>query len=110
MLGVMNLRGNIVAVIDGRERFGKASAAIDEDARVLVLALDACACGMVVDCVTDVVDLKPEDLQPLTTLDAHAPDSPVAGVAYRNDGFLVLVDQDALLPEEIIGGTGDSDG
>lgn len=96
MLGVMNLRGNIVAVIDGRHRFGMAPAAVGERGRVIVLRLDECICGVEVDCVTDVVNLSEIDMQPLAAVEMQLPASPIAGVAYRGNGFLVLVDTDAL--------------
>lgn len=97
MLGVMNLRGSIVPVIDGRSRFALPAIEPDDRRRVLVLHLDAQPCGMLVDRVADVVDLADDDIQPMSAVDAREPNSPVSGVAYRGDGFVVLIDTGSLL-------------
>ncbi len=99
VVGIMNLRGDIVPVIDGRARFGKPPAALDERARVLVLPGAAGICGMQVDCVADVIDVAAQDTQPLAA-DSRGYVSPVSGVALRGAGFVALVDPAALLERE----------
>jgi purine-binding chemotaxis protein CheW len=107
VLGVMNLRGDIVPVIDGRIKFGKPRATVGERARMLVLPTPDGMCAMQVDCVEDVIDIAAEEAQPLTA-QPHRKNSPVDGVAWRGDGFVALVDPAALLERGQT--TGETDG
>lgn len=100
ILGVMNLRGNIVAVVDGRARFDMPSAQVSEQQRILVVRAQEYAMGMLVDRVIDVVELRTSDIEPMSTVNTQQPDSPIFGVAYQQEGFLVLVDTTALLGGE----------
>ena len=72
VLGVLNLRGAIVPIIDLRLRFAMPSAAFTAVTVVIVLSLRTGngqrECGIVVDAVRDVVDIVPDSIRPAPTM------------------------------------------
>ena len=77
VLGVINLRGCIVTVINARRVLGLPGTARGPAARVLVLDEDGEAIGVVVDAVEDIVDVDVEALDPVPQ---HRPDVKVSQV------------------------------
>jgi purine-binding chemotaxis protein CheW len=99
VLGIVNLRGQIVAVLDGRRRFGLADAADGEFAqseRIVVLEDEAGAVGMRIDAIGDMLQLDPADIGAPPPGRAMRRDDPVSGVVTGSDGFVALVDVQRL--------------
>ena len=64
MKGVVNLRGTIVPIIDMRLKFSLSNASYDDFTVVIVLNIGKRVVGMVVDAVSDVISLSPENIRP----------------------------------------------
>jgi purine-binding chemotaxis protein CheW len=99
VLGVVNLRGQIVAVLDGRRRFGLDDAAEGEFAdsgRIIVLENDGGVVGMRIDAIGDMLQLDVADVALPPPGRAVRRDDPVSGVVTRDDGFVALVDVQRL--------------
>jgi purine-binding chemotaxis protein CheW len=96
--GVINLRGNIVPIIDMRIRFDLAQAAYDDFTVVIIVNVGTRVVGMVVDGVSDVVSLAPEQIQPGPTL-AAIDQSCIIGLGTLDDRMLILLDVQALLAD-----------
>src|SRR5512134_233638 len=62
--GVINLRGIIVPIVDMRIKFNLGSVSYDETTVVIILNIANRVVGMVVDGVSDVITLKPEEIKP----------------------------------------------
>ena len=62
--GVINLRGTIVPIVDLRLKFGLEKANYDEFTVVIILSVARRVVGIVVDAVSDVVTLAPEQIRP----------------------------------------------
>ncbi len=95
VLGIVNLRGQIVPVLDGRRRFGLdlATEADDDDARrVIVFDEGGTVVGMRIDVIGEMLTFDPDDVAPPPPGRAERPDDPVSGVVTRDDGFIALVD------------------
>lgn len=94
MMGVVNLRGVIVPLIDLRIRLGRPAPSYGETTVVIILAVDGGTTGIVVDGVADVIDLAPEQIKPAPRqgVDGH-----VLGVAAVDERLLMLLDIGALL-------------
>lgn len=93
VLGIINLRGKIVSVVDLGERLGLARAEIGRASRVLVLDLDGFAVGFLVDAATDVVKLSPETVEPMPrALDRSDRDDCLQGVVELEGRVVVLLD------------------
>ncbi|SFW36828.1 chemotaxis protein CheW [Luteibacter sp. UNCMF366Tsu5.1] len=95
VLGIVNLRGQIVPVLDGRRRFGLdlATEADDDDARrVIVFDEGGTVVGMRIDVIGEMLTFDPDDVAPPPPGRAERRDDPVSGVVTRDDGFIALVD------------------
>jgi len=98
--GVVNLRGVIVPIVDLRMRLDCERAEYNPFTVVIVLAVLQRVVGVVVDSVSDVLDLQAEAIKPPPELSAAGSDfvTAIASVAER---MLMLVDMDQLLGEAL---------
>ena len=97
VMGVVNLRGQIVSVLDGRRRFGLV--AIDtghDDERIMVIEHGEETIGMRIDAVGDMLVADPADIAAPPPGRASRRGDPVSGIIPRADGFVALVDVDRL--------------
>ena len=62
--GIINLRGNIVTVIDLRRKLGLESAQLHASTRNVIVKLDREMVGLLVDAVDDIVEVDPADIRP----------------------------------------------
>ena len=95
--GVANLRGSILTVINGRSKFGLEKADYGDATRVLVLEEGSRVLGCVVDRVTGVVVVKPEEVEKIADADARS--DFIRAVAKLDGGgrLVMLVDTGSLL-------------
>lgn len=94
--GVINLRGNIVPIVDMRIRFGLPRAEYDSFTVTIILNVGHKVVGIVVDGVSDVVRLTPDQIQPgpaMAAIDASC----ITGLGTQDDRMLILLDIDALM-------------
>ncbi|MGB9825188.1 MAG: chemotaxis protein CheW, partial [Desulfofundulus sp.] len=66
-LGLSNLRGEILPVVDGRIRVGTPSGDISESARVVVISREGGKVGFLVDRVSEVVDLEGAEIEEINS-------------------------------------------
>jgi purine-binding chemotaxis protein CheW len=95
--GVVNLRGAIVPVIDLRVKFGMAEPRYDSFTVVVILRLAGRVVGIVVDGVSDVVQLAASDVKAAPELGAMVDSSFLAGLATRNERMILLLDIEKFL-------------
>lgn len=95
--GVVNLRGTIVPVIDLRVKFALPEARYDEFTVVVILRVAARVIGLVVDGVSDVLDLKASDVKPTPQFGSLIDSAFLAGVATREERMVLLLDIEKLL-------------
>ncbi|HET9865465.1 MAG TPA: chemotaxis protein CheW [Steroidobacteraceae bacterium] len=100
LLGVMNLRGVIVPVIDLRLRFGLPPRAMDSSTVVIVVRVRAGAAektaGIVVDAVSEVYSVAPEDIRQAPDLGA-SDSACVRGLTTVDEKMVMLLDIDRLV-------------
>ena len=63
--GIINLRGQVLAVVDIQMRMGKAEAACGSDTCIIVLDIDSVSLGIIVDSVRQVIDIDLQDVRPI---------------------------------------------
>ena len=101
LLGVMNLRGVIVPVIDLRARFGLASRAAGSTPVVIVVRVNTEAgektAGIVVDAVSEVYSVVPDDIKPTPDLGASRSLACVRGLTNVDNKMVMLLDIDELI-------------
>ncbi|MCA3642760.1 MAG: chemotaxis protein CheW [Methylobacterium sp.] len=95
--GVVNLRGTIVPIIDMRLKFNCAKAEYNSFTVVIILNLRSRGVGIVVDSVSDVMELAPEVIQPAPDIDASIDSSAVTGLGSIGDRMLILLDIEKLM-------------
>lgn len=100
VLGIINLRGNVVTVIDTRQRFGLCSAEMDDSTRIVIIEADEQVVGILVDSVAEVVDLETSDIESAPNVGTEESAKFIQGVASHDDELLILVDLNKLLTDE----------
>lgn len=98
VLGVINLRGSIVPVVDARHRLGLAPASPDAPSRVLIMESGWQAVGLRVDSVADVTTVTNEECEAPPPMGHGEESRCLRGIVRRDDEFMILVDVDDLLP------------
>ena len=105
VLGVLNLRGAIVPIIDLRLRFALPSAEFTAVTVIIVLSLRTeqgqRECGVVVDSVRDVVDLDIEDIRQAPSVQAGGSSDFIEGITTSDEQMLILLDADELVAREL---------
>ena len=100
VLGIINLRGNVVTVVDTRRRFGLPDAEADDETRIVIIEADNNVVGILVDSVAEVVDLKISEIETAPNVGNDESSKYIQGVSSRDDELLILVDVNKLLSDE----------
>jgi purine-binding chemotaxis protein CheW len=95
--GVANLRGIIVPVIDMRVKFNMAEARFDTFTVIIVLKIGRQVIGLVVDGVSDVVQLGEQEVKPAPQLGAVVDSTFIAGLATKDERMILLLDIEKFL-------------
>ena len=95
--GVVNLRGTIVPVIDLRVKFGLAEPRYDSFTVVVILRIGARVVGIVVDGVSDVVQLAAHEIRDAPDMGTVVDSSFLAGLATQDGRMILLLDIERLL-------------
>lgn len=100
VLGIINLRGNVVTVMDTRGGFGLSPGEIDDSTRVVIIESEKQVIGMLVDSVAEVVDLRASEIDSAPNVGNEENSRYIQGVATRDKELLIVVDLNRLLSEE----------
>ncbi|TGG95953.1 chemotaxis protein CheW [Natronospirillum operosum] len=100
VLGIINLRGNVVTVIDTRDRFGLPSEEVTDNTRIVIIESDGQVIGIMVDAVAEVVYLKQSEIETAPNVGNDDTSRFIQGVCHKNDQLLILVDLDKLLSDD----------
>ena len=95
--GVVNLRGIIVPIVDMRIKFGLGTPSYDQFTVVIILNIGERVVGMVVDRVSDVTTLLPEQIKPAPDMGHALNTDYVIGLGTLEQRMLILVDIDQLM-------------
>ncbi|MFM0380175.1 chemotaxis protein CheW [Paraburkholderia strydomiana] len=98
--GVINLRGQIIPIIDLRVRFGLENVTFTEQTVVVVLNVDRTIVGAVVDSVSDVVEICADDIKETPTLSTNLNSDHITGIATLEDRMLIMLDAASFLVGE----------
>jgi purine-binding chemotaxis protein CheW len=100
--GVINLRGVIVPIVDLRVKFGCA-AEIDAITAVIILGVKGRVVGVVVDSVSDVLELPNDAIKQAPAMGSVVDTSYLIGIANVADRMLILVDIESLMTSNELG-------
>lgn len=99
VIGIINLRGNVVTVLDGRHRFGLPPKDPDEASRIIVVDAFDKVVGLLVDSVSEVAYVPAAEVESLPAVGTDDNAKFVSGVYNREGGLLILVDLAKLLDD-----------
>ncbi|MDF1763763.1 MAG: chemotaxis protein CheW [Oleibacter sp.] len=100
VLGIINLRGNVVTVIDTRLRFGLSSAETTEQTRIVIIESENQVVGILVDAVAEVVYLRQSETELTPNVGNEESAKFIQGVCHKNDELLILVDLEKMMSDE----------
>ena len=100
VLGIINLRGNVVTVIDTRHRFGLVGAEVSDQTRIVIIEADSHVVGILVDAVAEVVYLRQSEIETAPNVGNDESAKFIQGVCNKNDELLILVELDKLLTDQ----------
>jgi len=95
--GVINLRGIIVPIVDMRIKFKLGSVTYDQTTVVIILNISNRVVGMVVDGVSDVTALKPEEIKPAPEFGSGLDVQYLQGLGTVDDRMIILLDIEKLM-------------
>ncbi|MEE9935631.1 MAG: chemotaxis protein CheW [Deltaproteobacteria bacterium] len=109
MKGVINLRGKVIPVVDLRLRFGMEQAETTERTCIIVVEIVAeiqkIAMGIVVDSVSEVLNIKAADIEDTPSFGAKIDTGYMLGMAKSGQGVKILLDIDKVLMNTEFGGS-----
>ena len=100
VLGIINLRGNVVTVIDTRSRFALANAETTDQTRIVIIEAENQVVGILVDAVAEVVYLRQSEIETTPNVGNEESAKFIQGVCHKNDELLILVDLEKLMSDE----------
>ena len=100
VLGIINLRGNVVTVIDTRARFGLMGAEVTDNSRIVIIEAEKQVIGILVDSVAEVVYLRSSEIDSAPNIGTEESAKFIQGVSNRDGELLILVDLNKLLNDD----------
>lgn len=100
VLGIINLRGNVVTVIDTRHRFGLEPGEVNDNTRIVIIEADKHVVGILVDSVAEVVYLRQSEIETAPNVGNDDSAKFIQGVCHKNDELLILIELNKLLSDE----------
>ncbi|MEJ2044416.1 MAG: chemotaxis protein CheW [Reinekea sp.] len=97
VIGIINLRGNVVTVVDTRERFGLPSTDVTDNTRIVILETELQVVGILVDAVAEVVYLRQSEIEIAPNVGNENNSRYIQGVSHKNDELLILIEIKNLL-------------
>jgi purine-binding chemotaxis protein CheW len=106
MCGVINLRGNVVPVVDLRLMLGMSKSQPTIDTCIVVTEVmsegETMVLGTLVDAVQEVFELEPEQIEPVPRLGMKLRTEFIQGMGKHNEHFLIILDIDKIFsPDEL---------
>jgi len=95
--GVINLRGIIVPIVDLRLKFSLGAASYDALTVVIILSIAKRVVGIVVDAVSDVITLAPQQMRPAPEFGGALDTRFITGLGTVGERMLILADIERLM-------------
>lgn len=106
MKGVINLRGNVLPVIDSRIKFGVEETEFTTNTCIIVLELhtgnDPIVIGTIVDSVKEVLEIEDEEILPPPSIGNNYKTEYLRGMAKSDDGFIMILDAEKVFATDEI--------
>lgn len=104
MLGVINLRGSVVPVVDLRCKFGMEKRALNQENCIVVLEVDfdgeRVVIGALTDAVREVLDLTADQIEPPPRMGMKLKSEFIRGMGKQGESFIILLDIDKIFSSD----------
>jgi len=98
--GIINLRGDVIPIIDLRDKFGLPERETTASTRVIVVEIEGRLTGMIVDSASQVVRIPSDQIDPPPPVLGGISQALISGVGKLDDNLVVLLNADAVLTLE----------
>lgn len=98
--GIINLRGKIIPVMDVRLRFKKELREYDDRTCIIVVDIDEISVGLIVDRVSEVIDIGEESISPPPAVGKNSQNGYVKSIGKLGEEIKLILDCEKLLSEE----------
>jgi purine-binding chemotaxis protein CheW len=98
--GIINLRGDVIPIIDLRDKFGLEAKEATAMTRVIVVEVEGWMIGMVVDSASQVVRIPADQIDPPPPMLGGFSQEFITGVGKLEDKLIILLNTDAILTME----------
>ncbi len=95
--GVINLRGEVIPLIDLRQKLNMETKEADDNSRIIVVSEEDIIIGLVVDSSSEVIEINEEDIDSPPLADDNEDLSYVNGVGKAKDRLVILLDLSKIL-------------
>lgn len=95
--GVINLRGEVVPIIELRKRFELEEKEIDENSRIIVLSLNEIQVGMLVDSSSEVIEFTSEEIDTAPPLMESDHEDFVKAIGKKDERLIILLSTEKIL-------------
>jgi len=100
--GVLNLRGNVIPVVDLRRRLNFEPQEYGRNTRIVVVSVEEKIIGIIVDKVEEVTELSSDCIEPPPAMLSGIGREYLKGVGKRNDRIIILLDINKIFNSEEI--------
>ena len=101
VLGIINLRGNVVSVIDTRRRFGLPATENSDATRIVIIESGGQTVGIRVDAVAEVLDVDSSEIETSPDVGNEEASRYISGMVSRGEELVVLIDVNKIITEEM---------
>ena len=98
--GVLNLRGQVIPVVNLRKKFGLPETDLNNSTRIIVVDVDGQLTGIVVDEVSEVLQISEEQISPAPKMSTKLDTDFISGMGKINDGLVILLDIKKILTNQ----------
>jgi purine-binding chemotaxis protein CheW len=100
VLGIINLRGNVVSVLDTRRRFGLQTTESNDATRIVIIESGGQTVGIRVDAVAEVLDVDSSEIESSPDVGNDEAARYISGMVSRGDELVILIDVHKIISEE----------
>ena len=101
VVGVINLRGTVIPIIDLACKLGLPSSSTNERSAIVVTEVGGMVIGILVDQVSDILTVKASDLQPAPEVTTSFDRAFTEGIITRENGMICFLNMDAMFREHL---------
>lgn len=95
--GVMNLRRDVIPVVDIKERFRFGNTITQDTTRIIVVHINGKKCGILVDDVLEIIPIETEDVSEAPTIAGGVSANFILGICKMNERLIIALDMDKIL-------------